>query len=52
MSTTREEVKTMKLPKLSRQRPLDRPLAYAPDSQEYLLRQQREVPRPVHLGFR
>ena len=42
----------MKFPKLPRRRPFDRPLAYAPDSQEYLLHLQRDVPRPVHLGFR
>lgn len=42
-------IKHLKLPMLRRS---DEPLEYVPDVQEYLQRQQREVPRPVHLGVR
>lgn len=42
-------MKHLKLPMLRRS---DQPLEYVPDVQEYLQRQQREVPPPVHLGVR
>lgn len=42
-------MKYLKMPRLRRP---DQPLEYVPDVQEYLLRQQREVPRPAHLGVR
>lgn len=42
----------MKLSRLSRLRPADRPLHYVPDAQERMLREERQVPRPAHLGVR
>lgn len=42
-------MKYLKLPMLRR---TDQPLEYVPDVQEYLQRQQREVPCPAHLSIR